>query len=176
MFCLSLTLLLIIESVFDELVSVNLHSLLLLNRVSLYSFPLSYNLPEGFSFRSLRYMIFYFLKELFASLSQIRFIILELLHSLTFHFLSARIALASLLCYSLSFVCFLFCFRQIRSDFLSLFSLSVSAFSFLRFGSAKVETFFLFPKLFFLFFILSFDRFSFSFLFLRGGLQRYKPF
>lgn len=65
MFCLSLTLLLIIESVFDELVSVNLHSLPLLNRVSLYSFPLSYNAPEGFSFRSLRYMIFYFLKELF---------------------------------------------------------------------------------------------------------------
>lgn len=43
----------------------NLHSLPLLNRVSLYSFPLSYNAPEGFSFRSLRYMIFYFLKELF---------------------------------------------------------------------------------------------------------------
>ena len=54
----------------------NLHSLPLLNRVSLYSFPLSYNLPEGFSFRSLRYMIFYFLKELVASLSQIRFLYL----------------------------------------------------------------------------------------------------
>lgn len=50
----------------------NLRSLLLLNRVSLYSFPLSYNLPEGFSFRSLRYMIFYFLKELCASPSRFR--------------------------------------------------------------------------------------------------------
>ncbi|WP_235953950.1 hypothetical protein, partial [Mucilaginibacter inviolabilis] len=45
-------------------------------------------------------------------------------------------------------------------------------FSFLRFGSAKVVTFFLFAKLFFLFFILSFDRLFSPLLFLLGGLQR----
>ncbi|WP_221275925.1 hypothetical protein, partial [Mucilaginibacter lappiensis] len=37
-----------------------------LTLLSLYSFPLSYNSSEGFSFRSLHYMIFYFLKELFS--------------------------------------------------------------------------------------------------------------
>ncbi|WP_216650710.1 hypothetical protein, partial [Mucilaginibacter sp. SG564] len=49
-------------------------------------------------------------------------------------------------------------------------------FSFLRFGSAKVETFFLFPKLFFLFFILSFDRLFPLFYSSLSGLQRCETF
>ena len=89
-----------------------------------------------------------------------------------FHFLSARIALTSLLCYSLTSVNFLFVLLP-DSLWLPLYlSQRLRLFSFLRFGSAKVETFFYFPKLFFLSFILSFvPRFSSS-LFSLSGLQR----
>ncbi|MGN8071278.1 hypothetical protein, partial [Mucilaginibacter sp. 22184] len=93
----------------------------------------------------------------------------------TFIFLSARIALTSLFT-RVNFRFPVFCFAAKFALAFPSFPLSVSAFSFLRFGSAKVETFFLFPKLFFLFFILSFDRLSFPFLFLLSGLQRCETF
>ena len=155
----------------------NLHSLLLLNRVSLYSFPLSYNLPEGFSFRSLRYMIFYFLKELVASLSQIRLVyLLTSCVVIKLSFFCPPESLWLLFFTRVNFRFPIFCFAAKFALAFPSFSLSVSAFSFLCFGSAKVETFFYFPKLFFLFFILSFDRLSFPFLFLLSGLQRCETF
>jgi len=131
-----------------------------LNRVSLYSFPLSYNLPEGFSFRSLRYMIFYFLKELFASPSRFRLYFFTSCVVIKLSFFVRLNRSGFSFCYSLTFARFLFfCYSLTFVNFLFVFpafSLRVSAFSFLRFGSAKVETFFYFPKLFFLFFILKF--------------------
>jgi hypothetical protein len=138
----------------------NLHSFPLLNRVSLYSFPLSYNLPEGFNFRSLHYMIFYFLKELFASPSRIRFIFFHFLRrDQTFIFcppeslrllflLLAYFRSLSLFCYSLTSVNFLFVFPSC--------SLSVSAFFFPSFRECKGRNLFLFSKTFFSFFYSKF--------------------
>ena len=113
-------------------------------------------------------MIFYFLKELCASPSRFRLYFFTSCVVIKLSFFVRLNRSGFSFCYSLTFVNFLFVFPA--------FSLRVSAFSFLRFGSAKVETFFYFPKLFFLFFILSFEPLFLSFLFLLSGLQRYKPF
>ena len=126
----------------------NLRSLLLLNRVSLYSFPLSYNLPEGFSFRSLHYMIFYFLKELCASPSRFRLYFFTSCVVIKLSFFVRLNRSGFSFCYSLTFVRLLFVFPS--------FSLSVSTFFFPSFRECKGRNLFLFSKTFFSFFYSKF--------------------
>jgi len=103
------------------------------------------NFTGGFSSRSLHYMIFYFLKELFSfPFSVPPGMFFTSCVVITLHFLSAGIAPASFV-YSLTNVNFLLYFFPLSHSAFPLFS-------FVRFGSAKVKTFFLFPKLIFFYF------------------------
>ena len=121
-------------------------------------------------FRSLRYMIFYFLKELCASPSRFRLYFFTPCVVIKLFIFCPQESLPLLFfCYSLPFVRFLFfCYSLTAVNFRLFFPRSHPAsppFSFLRFGSAKVKTFSSFPKLiFFIFLSLVCRLFYLSFL------------